>query len=130
MKVIIRLLLLLSLVVIIAGCTVNNSSDTILSIGKATNPHDAQFKKTNDSKKIKIINDVFKEKKWSANKEFDVREKIPDLILEISKSNEGFSALIVTVYFNENGADIINFKGEHTVLNKDEADRVKEAASI
>lgn len=62
MKVIIRLLLLLSLVVIIAGCTVNNSSDTILSVGKATNPHDAQFKNTNDSKKIKIINDVFKEK--------------------------------------------------------------------
>lgn len=34
------------------------------------------------------------------------------------------------MYFNENGADVINFKGEHTVLNKDEADRVKEAASI
>ncbi|EOO12378.1 hypothetical protein ABEY48_25070 [Bacillus mycoides] len=130
MKVVIRSLLLLSLVILFAGCTANKSPDTILSIGEATNSHDAQFKNTSDNTKIKIINDIFKEKKWSANKGFDVREKTPDLILEISKSNEGFPELSVTVYFNENGADVINFKAEHTVLNKVEADKLKEAASI
>ncbi|HDR7380607.1 MULTISPECIES: hypothetical protein [Bacillus cereus group] len=116
MKVVIRSLLLLSLVILFAGCTANNSPDTILSIEEATNSHDAQFKNTSDNTKIKIINDIFKEKKWSANKGFDVREKTPELS--------------VTVYFNENGADVINFKAEHTVLNKVEADKLKEAASI
>lgn len=62
MKVVIRSLLLLSLVILFAGCTANKSPDTILSIGEATNSHDAQFKNTSDNTKIKIIHDIFKEK--------------------------------------------------------------------
>ncbi|MEH7464854.1 hypothetical protein V7166_23260, partial [Bacillus thuringiensis] len=64
------------------------------------------------------------------NKEFDVRGKTPDLVLEITNSNKGLPSLSVMVYFNENGADVINFKAEHTVLNNVEAEKIRETADI
>ncbi|EOQ01026.1 hypothetical protein KOY_05423 [Bacillus cereus VDM021] len=130
MKDILRFLLLLCLLFVLTSCKNENSSNIILSVGKPIENAEIQFKNTDDDKKIRIINGVFNEKKWDVNKDFDVRGKEPDLVLEINDSNEGMPALSVTVYFNENGADVINFKAEHTVLNKVESDKLKEVASI
>ncbi|MDP7980209.1 hypothetical protein [Bacillus multifaciens] len=130
MKVITRLLLLFSLVIAVAACKNENHSSTILSVGKPIENNDIHFKNTDENKKIRIINEIFNNKKWDVNKEFDVRGKTPDLVLEINNPNKGLPSLSVMTYFNENGANVINFKAEHTFLNSVEAEKIREAASI
>ncbi|HDR6289644.1 TPA: hypothetical protein QCU33_005809 [Bacillus cereus] len=57
-------------------------------------------------------------------------EKEPDLILDINDSNKRLSSLSIMIYFNDNGANSINFKAAHTVLGKVEAEKICEASSI
>ncbi|MGG2016354.1 hypothetical protein [Bacillus sp. S10(2024)] len=130
MKVITHLLLLFSLVITVVACKNENLSNSILSVGKPTENNDIHFTNTDENKKIRIINEIFNNKKWDVNKEFDVRGKIPDLVLEINNPNKGLPSLSVMIFFNENGADVINFKAEYTVLNNVEAKKVREAAGI
>lgn len=130
MRVVTRLLLLFSLMIAVAACKNENHSSTILSVGKPLENNEIHFKNTDENKKIHIINEIFNNKKWDVNKEFDVREKNPDLVLEITNSNKGLPSLSVMIYFNENGADVINFKAEHTVLNNVEAEKIREATGI
>ncbi|MEH7464853.1 hypothetical protein V7166_23255, partial [Bacillus thuringiensis] len=68
MKVITRLLLLFSLVIVVAACKNENHSNTILSVGKPLKNNEIHFKNTDENKKIRIINEVFKKKKWDVNK--------------------------------------------------------------
>ncbi|EJR24647.1 MULTISPECIES: hypothetical protein [Bacillus cereus group] len=130
MKDILRFLLLFCLLFVLASCKNENSSNTILSVGKPIENAEIQFKNTNDDKKIRTINGVFNEKKWDVNKNFDVRGKEPDLILEINDSNKGLPSLSIMLYFNDNGANAINFKGEHTILSKGEVEKIREATGI
>ncbi|PEX80718.1 hypothetical protein [Bacillus cereus] len=130
MKEILRFILLFCLLFVLASCKNENPSNIILSVGKPIENAEIQFKNTDDKKKIRIITGVFNEKKWDVNKDFDVRGKEPDLVLEINDSNKGFSSLNVMLYFNDNGANVINFKGEHTILSKVEAEKIREATGI
>lgn len=130
MKFISHLMLLFCLMLVLTACKNENPSTSILSVGKSIGNGEIQFKNTDDNKKISIINAVFNEKKWGINRDFDVRGKGPDLFLEINNNNKAFPALSVMIYFNDNGADVINFKAEHTVLSKEEVEKVKEASRI
>lgn len=69
---------------VLTSCKNENASNTILSVGKPTENTEIQFKNTDDDKNIRIINGVLNEKKWDVNKDFDVRGKEPDLVLEIN----------------------------------------------
>lgn len=128
MKLIYRLVLLLCLVSVLIACKSENQPYTILSVGKPMKNGEIQFKNTDDNKKISIINEAFNDKKWVVNKDFDVRGKEPDLVLEINTNNKGLPALSVMIYFNDNGADVINLKAEHTVLSKTEAEKIREVS--
>lgn len=63
-------------------------------------------------------------KKWDINRDLDVRGKRSDLVLEIN-NNKRFPALSVMIYFNGNGANVINFKAEHTILSGTEAEKIR-----
>ena len=44
----------------------------------------------------------------------------------IDEDNTGLPTLYVTVYFHEDGADALNLHGEHTTLNKEELNKLRE----
>lgn len=47
----------------------------------------------------------------------------------INEDYKGLPTLYVTVYFHENGADVMNLYGEYTSLNKEELDKLRERMS-
>lgn len=57
---------------------------------------------------------------------FSTVGKIPDVVLSIDEDDTGLPTLYVTVYFHENGANAINLYGEHTSLNKEELEKLRE----
>lgn len=69
---------------------------------------------------------MFQNKKWKRNETFSTVNKTPDVILSIDKDNTGLPTLYVTVYFHEDGADALNLHGEHTTLNKEELNKLRE----
>lgn len=54
--------------------------------------------------------------------------KTPDLVFSID-DNKGLPTFYVSVFFHENGADVINLYGEHTSLNKEELEKLSEKMS-
>ena len=42
------------------------------------------------------------------------------IVFSIDEDNAGLPTLYVTVYFHEDGADVLNLYGEYTSLNKQE----------
>ncbi|GAB6452690.1 hypothetical protein bcgnr5390_54500 [Bacillus luti] len=105
------------------------SSRTPLSIGKPTKDNVIYFTHTDNRRQIDDIQTMFQNKKWERNETFSTVNKTPDLVLSIDEDNKGIPTLYVTLFFHENGADAINLYGEHTSLNKEELDKLREKMS-
>ncbi|HDX9611586.1 hypothetical protein NLU03_13160 [Bacillus toyonensis] len=130
MKRIMCVVLLLTFVIGMTACNDETSSSrTILSIGKPARDNVIYFTHTDNKRKIHDIQDMFQNKKWKRNETFSSVNKTPDVVLSIDEENTGLPTLYVTVYFHENGADAINLYGEHTTLNKEELDKLREKMS-
>ncbi|EDZ53704.1 lipoprotein [Bacillus thuringiensis] len=130
MKRVMYVVLLLSFVVGMTACSSGSpSSRIILSIGKPAEDNVIYFTHTDNKRKIHDIQDMFQNKKWKRNETFSTVNKTPDVVLSIDEDNTGLPALYVTVYFHENGADVLNLYGEYTNLNKEELDKLKEKMS-
>ncbi|OUB11962.1 hypothetical protein BK708_29380 [Bacillus thuringiensis serovar yunnanensis] len=122
--------LLLSFVVGMTACSSGlPSSRTILSIGKPAEDNVIYFTHTDNKRKIHDIQDMFQNKKWKRNETFSTVNKTPDVVLSIGEDNTGLPALYVTVYFHENGADVLNLYGEYTSLNKEELENLRKKMS-
>ena len=120
MKRVMYVVLLLSFVVGMTACSSGSpSSRTILSIGKPAEDNVIYFTHTDNKRKIHDIQDMFQNKKWKRNETFSTVNKTPDVVLSIDENNKGLPTLYVTVYFHENGADVLNLYGEYTNLNKE-----------
>ncbi|MGX1459501.1 hypothetical protein ACUXG3_003829 [Bacillus thuringiensis] len=130
MKRVMYVVLLLSFVVGMTACSSGSpSSRIILSIGKPAEDNVIYFTHTDNKRKIHDIQDMFQNKKWKRNETFSTVNKAPDVVLSIDEDNTGLPALYVTVYFHENGADVLNLYGEYTNLNKEELEKLKEKMS-
>ncbi|HDR4685541.1 hypothetical protein ACTFR8_17845 [Bacillus cereus group sp. MYBK15-3] len=130
MKRVMYVVLLLSFVVGMTACSSGSpSSRIILSIGKPAEDNVIYFTHTDNKRKIHDIQDMFQNKKWKRNETFSTVNKTPDVVLSIDEDNTGLPALYVTVYFHENGADVLNLYGEYTNLNKEELEKLKEKMS-
>ncbi|MGH1286789.1 hypothetical protein [Bacillus toyonensis] len=130
MKRIMCVVLLLTFVIGMTACNDETSSSRkILSIGKPARDNVIYFTHTDNKRKIHDIQDMFQNKKWKRNETFSSVNKTPDVVLSIDEENTGLPTLYVTVYFHENGADAINLYGEHTTLNKEELDKLREKMS-
>ncbi|CDN34445.1 hypothetical protein [Bacillus thuringiensis] len=130
MKRVMYVVLLPSFVVGMTACSSGSpSSRIILSIGKPAEDNVIYFTHTDNKRKIHDIQDMFQNKKWKRNETFSTVNKTPDVVLSIDEDNTGLPALYVTVYFHENGADVLNLYGEYTNLNKEELDKLKEKMS-
>lgn len=126
MKRVMYVVLLLSLVIGMTACSSGSpSSRTILSIGKPAEDNVIYFTHTDNKRKIHDIQDMFQNKKWKRNETFSTVNKTPDVVLSIDEDNTGLPALYVTVYFHENGADVLNLYGEYTSLNKEELENLR-----
>ncbi|MEB9530398.1 hypothetical protein P4L13_27000 [Bacillus anthracis] len=114
--------LLLSVFITLTACNSTNSfsTDEILGIGRSTVHNEVRFENTTDKKKIRTISKIFNKKIWIANKSFDPTGKDPDVVFIINKSDEGIPSLHVSIFYNEQGADVLNIRGEYTSLNKEE----------
>ncbi|HFK1440076.1 TPA: hypothetical protein ACGXMF_003447 [Bacillus cereus] len=127
MKRVMYVILLLSFVIGMTACNSGlPSSRTILSIGKPAEDNVIYFTHTDNKRKIHDIQDMFQNKKWKRNETFNTVNKKPDVVLSIDENNKGLPTLYVTVYFHEDGADALNLHGEHTTLNKEELNKLRE----
>lgn len=130
MKRVIHIVILLGFVIGIAACNSETSSSRpLLSIGKPAEDNVIYFTHTDNKRKIHNIQDMFQNKKWKRNETFSTVNKTPDVVLSIDENNKGLPTLYVTVYFHENGADVLNLYGEYTNLNKEELEKLKEKMS-
>ncbi|MED3272402.1 hypothetical protein BK703_09700 [Bacillus thuringiensis serovar silo] len=130
MKRVIHTVILLGFVIGIAACNSETSSSrTLLSIGKPARDNVIYFTHTDNKRKIQDIQDRFQNKEWKRNETFSTVNKTPDVVLSIDENNKGLPTLYVTVYFHENGADVLNLYGEYTNLNKEELEKLKEKMS-
>ena len=130
MKRVMYVVLLLSFVVGMTACSSGSpSSRTILSIGKPAEDNVIYFTHTDNKRKIHDIQDMFQNKKWKRNETFSTVNKTPGVVLSIDEDNKGLPALYVTVYFHENGADVLNLYGEYTSLNKEELENLRKKMS-
>ncbi len=73
-----------------------------------------------------IYKTCFKIRSGKRNETFSTVNKTPDVVLSIDENNKGLPTLYVTVYFHEDGADALNLHGEHTTLNKEELNKLRE----
>ncbi|AOM09774.1 MULTISPECIES: hypothetical protein [Bacillus] len=127
MKRVIHIVILLGFVIGIAACNSETSSSrTLLSIGKPARDNVIYFTHTDNKRKIQDIQDRFQNKEWERNETFSTVNKTPDVVLSIDEDNTGLPTLYVTVYFHADGADAINLFGEHTTLNKEELNKLRE----
>ncbi|EJR59472.1 hypothetical protein IIO_03977 [Bacillus cereus VD115] len=127
MKRVIYVVLLLSFVIGMTACNDETSSSrTTLSIGKPAKDNVLYYMHTDNKRKIDDIQTMLQNKKWKRNEMFSTVGKIPDVVLSIDEDDTGLPTLYVTVYFHENGADAINLYGEHTSLNKEELEKLRE----
>lgn len=127
MKRVMYVVLLLSFVIGMAACNDETSSDrTLLSIGKPAKDNVIYFTHTDNRRKIQEIRDMFQNKKWKRNETFSTVNKTPDLVFSIDQDNTGLPTLYVTLFFHEDGADVLNLYGEYTSLNKEELAMLKE----
>src|SRR5689334_10487209 len=127
MKRIMCVVLLLSFLIGMTACNDETSSSrTTLSIGKPAKDNVIYYTHTDNKRKIDDIQTMFQNKKWKRNEMFSTVGKIPDVVLSIDEDDIGLPTVYVTVYFHENGADAINLYGEHTSLNKEELEKLRE----
>ncbi|GLV65072.1 hypothetical protein Bmyc01_37410 [Bacillus mycoides] len=127
MKRVMSVVLLLSLVIGMTACNDETSSSrTLLSIGKPAKDNVIYFTHTDNRRKIQEIQNMFQNKKWKRNETFSTVNKTPDVVFSIDEDNTGLPTLYVTVYFHEDGADALNLHGEHTTLNKEELNKLRE----
>lgn len=127
MKRVMCVVLLLSFLIGMTACNDETSSSrTTLSIGKPAKDNVIYFTHTDNKRKIDNIQTMFQNKKWKRNEMFSTVGKIPDVVLSIDEDDTGLLTLYVTVYFHENGADALNLYGEHTSLNKEELEKLRE----
>ncbi len=130
MKRVMYVVLLLSFVIGMTACNSETpSSRTILSIGKPAKDNFIYFTHTDNKRKIQEIQDMFQNKKWKRNETFSTDNKTPDVVLSIDEDNAGLPTLYVTVFFHEEGADVLNLYREYTSLNKEEVERLRENMS-
>ncbi|MGE7859376.1 hypothetical protein [Bacillus sp. AFS033286] len=130
MKRVMYVVLLLSFVIGMTACNSETSSSrTLLSIGKPAKDNVIYFTHTDNKRKIKEIKDMFQNKKWKRNETFSTVNKTPDVVFSIDEDNTGLPTLYVTVFFHEDGADVLNLYGEYTSLNKEEVERLREKMS-
>ncbi|MGF2621295.1 hypothetical protein [Bacillus cereus] len=130
MKRVMYVVLLLSFVIGMTACNDETSSSrTLLSIGKPAKDNVIYFTHTDNKRKIQEIQDMFQHKKWKRNETFSTVNKTPDVVFSIDEDNTGLPALYVTVYFHEDGADVLNLYGEYTSLNKQELAMLREKMS-
>ncbi|GAB6611422.1 MULTISPECIES: hypothetical protein [Bacillus] len=127
MKRVMYVVLLLSFVIGMTACNDETSSSrTLLSIGKPAKDHVIYFTHTDNKRKIDDIQTMFQNKKWKRNETFSTVNKTPDLVLSIDEDNNGLPTLYVTLFFHEDGADVLNLYGEYTSLNKEELAMLRE----
>ncbi|MDD1370329.1 hypothetical protein Q9B79_20010 [Bacillus sp. MHSD_36] len=127
MRRVMYVVLLLSFVIGMTACNDETSSSRILlSIGKPAKDHVIYFTHTDNKRKIDDIQTMFQNKKWKRNETFSTVNKTPDLILSIDEDNTGLPTLYVTLFFHEDGADVLNLYGEYTSLNKEEFEMLRE----
>ncbi|MDH4421457.1 hypothetical protein QEZ44_08310 [Bacillus cereus] len=130
MKRVMYVVLLLSFVIGMTACNSETSSSrTLLSIGKPAKGNVIYFTHTDNKRKIQEIQDMFQNKKWKRNETFSTVNKTPDVVFSIDEDNKGLPTLYVTVFFHEDGADVLNLYGEYTSLNKEEVERLREKMS-
>ena len=130
MKRVMYIVLLLGLIIGMTACNDETSSSRILlSIGKPAKDNVIYFTHTDNRRKIQEIQDMFQNKKWKRNETFSTVNKTLDVVLSIDEDNKGLPALYVTVYFHENGADVLNLYGEYTSLNKEELENLRKKMS-
>ncbi|WP_433771124.1 hypothetical protein [Bacillus wiedmannii] len=130
MKRVMYVVLLLSFVIGMTACNSETpSSRTILSIGKPAKDNVIYFTHTDNKRKIQEIQDMFQNKKWKRNETFSTDNKTPDVVLSIDEDNAGLPTLYVTVFFHEEGADVLNLYREYMSLNKEEVERLRENMS-
>ncbi|MFL0491475.1 MULTISPECIES: hypothetical protein [Bacillus] len=130
MKRVMYVVLLLSFVIGMTACNSETSSSrTLLSIGKPAKDNVIYFTHTDNKRKIQEIQDMFQNKKWKRNETFSTVNKTPDVVFSIDEDNKGLPTLYVTVFFHEDGADVLNLYGEYTSLNKEEVERLREKMS-
>ena len=130
MKRVMYVVLLLSFVIGMTACNDETSSSrTLLSIGKPAKDNVIYFTHTDNRRKIKDIQDMFQNKKWKRNETFNAVNKTPDVVFSIDEDNKGLPTLYVTLYFHENGADVLNLYGEYTSLSKEELHKLREKMS-
>ncbi len=130
MKRVMYVVLLLSFVIGMTACNDETSSSrTLLSIGKPAKDNVIYFTHTDNRRKIQEIQDMFQNKKWKRNETFSTVNKTPDVVFSINEDNAGLPTLYVTVYFHEDGADVLNLYGEYTSLNKQELAILREKMS-
>ncbi|MCU5376695.1 hypothetical protein OCA08_06030 [Bacillus cereus] len=130
MKRVMYVVLLLSFVIGMTACNDETSSSrTLLSIGKPAKDNVIYFTHTDNKQKINDIQTMFQNKKWKRNEAFSTVNKTPDLVLSIDEENTGLPTLYVTLFFHENGADVLNLYGEYTSLNKEEFEMLREKMS-
>ncbi|AZQ48730.1 hypothetical protein ACJTM1_07275 [Bacillus sp. GX] len=129
MKRVMYVVLLFSFVIGMAACNDETSSDrTLLSIGKPAKDNVIYFAHTDNRRKIADIQTMFQNKKWKRNEAFSTVNKTPDLVFSID-DNKGLPTLYVTLFFHEDGADVLNLYGEYTSLNKEELAMLREKMS-
>ncbi|HFK1547224.1 hypothetical protein ABEX39_10545 [Bacillus albus] len=127
MKRVMYVVLLLSFVIGMTACNDETSSSrTLLSIGKPAKDNVIYFTHTDNRRKIADIQTMFQNKKWKRNETFSTVNKTPDLVFSIDQDNTGLPTLYVTLFFHEDGADVLNLYGEYTSLNKEELAMLKE----
>lgn len=127
MKRVMYVVLLLSFVIGMTACNDETSSSrTLLSIGKPATDNVIYFTHTDNKRKIAAIQTMFQNKKWKRNETFSTVNKTPDLVFSIDEDNTGLPTLYVTLFFHENGADVLNLYGEYTSLNKEELEKLRE----
>ncbi|HHT7190642.1 TPA: hypothetical protein ACTZ5N_004079 [Bacillus cereus] len=130
MRRVMYVVLLLSFVIGMTACNDETSSSrTLLSIGKPAKDNVIYFTHTDNRRKIKDIQDMFQNKKWKRNETFSAVNKTPDVVFSIDEDNKGLPTLYVTLYFHENGADVLNLYGEYTSLSKEELHKLREKMS-
>ncbi len=88
----------------------------------------AHFYLLESQRKIADIQTMFQNKKWKRNEAFSTVNKTPDLVFSID-DNKGLPTLYVTLFFHEDGADVLNLYGEYTSLNKEELAMLREKMS-
>ncbi|MGG0300774.1 hypothetical protein ABEY59_01050 [Bacillus albus] len=95
-------------------------------MGKPAKDHVIYFTHTDNKRKIDDIQNMFQNKKGKRNETFSTLNKTPDLVLSIDEANTGLPTLYVTLFFHEDGADVLNLYGEYTSLNNEELEILRE----